>query len=140
MSATPYYALQDRHTKAARSAPAGAVARLQRRPEEALQRLDDVCEVGGCQDPCLDVRLGGRDGVAPPRVVLPAAVRPRHVPADGDVTAASAKGAKRTALYAERVTGNRARGLRVLSAERLWAVGWRTQRTLFEEGPTDERT
>ena len=47
--------------------------------------------------------------------------------------------AGRTALDAERVTGNRARGLRVLSAERLCAVGWQTQRTLFEEGPTDGR-
>jgi hypothetical protein len=55
------------------------------------------------------------------------------------VTAASAEGAKRTALYGERVAGNQARRLRVLSAERLWAVGWRTQRTLFEEGPTDGR-
>jgi hypothetical protein len=56
-----------------------------------------------------------------------------------DVTATSAEGAKRTALYAERVTGNRNKVLRVLSAKRLWAVGWQTQRTLFEEGPTDER-
>ena len=55
------------------------------------------------------------------------------------MTAASAGGAKRTARSGERVTGNRAKRPRVLSAERLWAVGWRTQRTLFEEGPTDER-
>ena len=55
------------------------------------------------------------------------------------MTAASAGGAKRTARSGERVTGNRARRPRVLSAERLCAVGWRTQRTLFEEGPTDER-
>ena len=139
MSAAPYYALQDRHTTAARSAPADRVARLQRRPEGPLQRPDDVREVGGRHDPRLDVRLGGQDGAAPPRVVLPAAVRPRHVPAEGDGTAASAEGAKRTALDAERVTGNRAKRPRVLSAERLWAVGWRTQRTLFEEGPTDGR-
>ena len=139
MSAAPYYALQDRHTTAARSAPADRVARLQRRPEGPLQRPDDVREVGGRHDPRLDVRLGGQDGAAPPRVVLPAAVRPRYVAADGDVTAASAEGAKRAALDAERVTGNRARGLRVLSAERLCAVGWQTQRTLFEEGPTDGR-
>jgi hypothetical protein len=98
-----------------------------------------VREVGGRHGPRLDVQLGGQDGVAPPRVVLPAAVRPRHVAADGDGAAASAEGAKRTALYGERVTGNRARRRRALSAERLCAVGWRTQRTLFEEGPTDER-
>jgi hypothetical protein len=98
-----------------------------------------VREVGGRHDPRLDVQLGWRGGVAPPRVVLPAAVRPRHVPADGDVTAASAAGAKRTALYAERVTGNKSKRLRDLSAERRWAVGWQTQRTLFEEGPTDGR-
>ena len=98
-----------------------------------------MCEVGRRHDPRLDVQVGGQDGVAPPRVVLPAAVRPRHGAADGDGAAASAEGAKRTALYAERVTGNRAKRPRVLSAERLWAVGWRTQRTLFEEGPTDGR-
>ena len=97
-------------------------------------------EVGGRHDPRLYVQLGGQDGVVPPLIVLPAAVRPRHGAADGDGAAASAEGAKRTALYAERVTGNRAKRPRVLSAERLWAVGWRTQRTLFEEGPTDERT
>jgi hypothetical protein len=57
-----------------------------------------------------------------------------------DVTATSAEAAKRTALYAERVTGNRTKRLRVLSAERLWAVGWQTQRTLFAEGPNDERS
>jgi hypothetical protein len=84
------------------------------------------------------VRLGGQDGVAPPRVVLPAAVRPRYRPADGEVTAASAEGAKRTALYAERVTGNKSKRLRDLSAERRWAVGRQTQRALLEEGPTDE--
>ena len=54
------------------------------------------------------------------------------------MTAASAGGAKRTARSGERVTGNRAKRLRALSAERLWAVGWQTQRVLFEEGPTDE--
>jgi hypothetical protein len=102
--------------------------------------LHDVREVGGRHDPRLDVQLGRQDGVAPPRVVLPAAVRPRHVPADGDGIAASAEGAKPTALAAERVTGNRARWPRVLSAERVWAVGWQTQRTLFEEGPTNEPT
>ena len=139
MSAAPYYALQDRHTTAARSAPADRVPRLQRRPEEPLQRLDDVCEVRGRHDPRIDVQPGGQDGVAPPLVVLPAAVRPRYVAADGDVTAASAEGAKRTALAAERVTSNRTKRRRALSAERLWAVGWRTQRTLFEEGPTDGR-
>src|SRR5262245_7939289 len=89
-----------RDTPAARSAPADRVARLQQRPEEPLQRLDDVREAGGRLDPRLDVQLGGQGGVAPPRVVLPAAVRPRHVAADGDVTASSAEGAKRTALDA----------------------------------------
>ena len=84
------------------------------------------------------MQLGGQDGVAPLLIVLPAAARPRHVPAEGDVTAASAGGAKRTARSGERVTGNRAKRLRALSAERLWAVGWQTQRVLFEEGPTDE--
>jgi hypothetical protein len=57
-----------------------------------------------------------------------------------DVIVSSAEGAKRTALYAERVTGNRTKRLCVLSAERLWAVGWQTQRALFEEWPTDEPT
>ena len=99
-----------------------------------------MCEVGGRRDPRLDVRLGGQDGVAPPRAVLPAAVRPRHVPADGGGTAASAEGAKRTALYAERVTGNRAKRLRVRSAERLWPVRWQTLPLLFDEGPSDEPT
>ena len=99
-----------------------------------------MCEVGGRRDPRLDVRLGGQDGVAPPRAVLPAAVRPRHVPADGGGTAASAEGAKRTALAAERVTGNRAKRLRVRSAERLWPVRWQTLPLLFDEGPSDEPT
>jgi hypothetical protein len=35
--------------------------------------------------------------------------------------------------------GDRTKRLHPLSAERLCAVGWRTQRTLFEEGPADER-
>src|SRR5262245_66365552 len=87
-----------RGTPAARSAPADRVVRLQRRPEEPLQRLDDVREVGGRHGPRLDVRLGGQDGVAPPLAVLPAAVRPRHVAAGGDLTAASPQAAKRQAL------------------------------------------
>jgi hypothetical protein len=48
------------------------------------------------------------------------------------VTAASAEGAKRAALDAERVTGNKSKRLRDLSAERRWAVGRQTQRALFD--------
>ena len=48
------------------------------------------------------------------------------------MTATSAEGAKRTAVYGERVTGNKSKRLRDLSAERRWAVGRQTQRALFD--------
>jgi hypothetical protein len=54
-----------------------------------------------------------------------------------DVIATTAEGARRAAVYGERVTGNPARKLRVLRAERLFEVGWRAQPQLFQEGPTD---
>jgi hypothetical protein len=53
-----------------------------------------------------------------------------------DVIAQTAEGAKRTAVYGERVTGNPARKLRVLRVERLFEVGWRAQLELFGEGNT----
>jgi hypothetical protein len=52
-----------------------------------------------------------------------------------DVIARTAKGARRTAIYAERVTGNPARKLAVLRVEQLWEVGWRAQSDLFPETP-----
>ena len=44
-----------------------------------------------------------------------------------DVTASTEDAAGHTALYAERLTGNRTRGLRVASMQRLFAVGWAAQ-------------
>jgi hypothetical protein len=46
------------------------------------------------------------------------------------VTATSAEGARRTAVWAERLTGFKGK-VRVSSVERLWAVGWRAQPELF---------
>lgn len=51
-----------------------------------------------------------------------------------DVTASTEESAGRTALYAERVTGNKTRRLRVVRVERLWPIGRQSQRRLFEEG------
>jgi hypothetical protein len=48
-----------------------------------------------------------------------------------DVTATSTEGAKRTALWAERLIGRKGR-VWVSSVERLWAVGWRAQEELFQ--------
>lgn len=53
-------------------------------------------------------RVTFTDGTTPPR----------------DVIAATEEGAKQTAVYAERVTGNKSRRLKAKSAEKLFAVGW----------------
>src|SRR5579871_5030061 len=49
-----------------------------------------------------------------------------------EVTARTDDGARRTAVYAERVTGNKNRKLRVRSVHRLFAAGYRARAELFQ--------
>lgn len=59
------------------------------------------------------------------RVTFSNGTPPRHV------YATSAESAGRTGLMAERVTGNKSKGLRAVSAQRLYAVGRHASAELF---------